>query len=133
MLVLRTTDRIPCKIGELKLWITPLSWDERTRIFSLGKNKESQMAFETLRASIKKVEGHEGYTLSDGSTFSPGFDEQGKIDIESLELIIRIAGYDKFSMLAGSLIAETLNEKLSGVEIDLENVENIQECGKKKA
>ena len=130
MLVLRTTDIIPVKIGELEVHVSPLSWDVKTKIFSLGKDKESEMMFETLREAISAVKDCEKYVLSNGETFKPGFDEDGRLEKESLEMLIRIGGYAPFSVLGSALIAETLQNELQGVEVQLDKA-YVEEAKKK--
>ena len=134
MIILRPSDRVPCKIGKLTVWISPLDWGEKTGLQRFGKVVKgelsvdhSEMLIETLRSSIKKVEGFEGFQFVDGSKASLEWEGE-KLSRESLEVLLSIIGTAPASNLSSAILQETLGAGVPGVEIDFQNAET----GKKK-
>ena len=91
MLILRNTDRVPCKIGDMTLWVSPLTWGEKSSLLRYSsmqggevKIDDSKMLLETLRLSIKKVDGFKG-TFSDGSNATLDLDDKGILTQEAIE------------------------------------------------
>ena len=131
MLILRTTDIVPCKIGKLTVWVSPLSWNDQTALYryqrvEAGEVKvdETRMLFETLRASIKKVDGFKGHHYSDGTTIKLVFDNDGKLDDDSLECLIRVIGVAPMSTLSSAIISGSLGEQVNGWKVDLKKTQN---------
>lgn len=127
MIVYKTTDRIPVKIGEVTLWIAPLSAGQYAEVVSLTKLKGGQeipnaggMALLTLSYCIKSVDGLDAKFL-DGSEFELEFEGE-KISDESLNCLIQILGSDKLCLLASQVATKGIgNYKIPGVVIDLKS------------
>ena len=131
MLILRNTDRVPCKIGKITLWVSPITWAEKTNLFKMvslkggqEKTDETGMLIETLRLSIKKVDGLSHYKFSDGSKASLEFDDNGRLTTESLELLIRLLGPVPVSRISSAILTDALNDDIEGFEIDYSKVED---------
>ena len=135
MLILRTTDRVPCKIGKLTIWIAPLSHGEKTHLYRKARMvkgvvevDKGKLLFETLELSVKKVDGFEGHELSDGTKAKLKWDH-GKLTHESLELLIMVMGQAPASYLSSNIIADTITPDITGFEIDFKK---IKDTSKKK-
>jgi hypothetical protein len=126
MLILRTTDRIPCKVGDVKVWVSPLSWEEKNNAFSQGKENPSGMAFETLRNAIKRVELPSEAKFSNGSKAEVEYGEDGKLTHESLEFVIQIGAIAPFTLLSAAMLTKGLSEEIDGVEVDFGNIEDTK-------
>lgn len=126
MLILRPTDRVPCQIGDVKVWVSPLSWGERNKALSIGKKDPTGMAFQTLRHAIKKVEFLVDAKYSDGSKVEMEYDESGKLMPASLEIVIQAGGSSEFNLLSAAMLTTGLSENIEGIEIDFGNIENTK-------
>lgn len=133
MLILRTTDLVPCTINDLTVWVSPLSWADQASLYRFNRMEsgeikvdETQMLFETLRLSVKKVDGFSGHQYADGTNIELQFDDSGHLDAESLECLIRVIGLAPMSTLSSALISNNLNEKLRGWEIKFDKIESTK-------
>lgn len=84
---------------------------------------QTQVLFETLKQSIKKVDLDESLKYADGSKPSVEFDEDGLIADESLETVIRIAGMAPMSNLSAAVLSEALHEDIQGVSVKWDKVQ----------
>jgi len=127
MLVLQTTDIVPCTIGKLTVWVSPLSWNIKTRLLKhtvkdAGADSidETQLLFETLKYSVKQIDGLNAYTLIDGSHPKLEFVD-GALDESATEMLIRMIGMSPASQLSSMILAENWSQDMSDVLVDFEN------------
>lgn len=129
MIVYRTTDRIPVKIGDVTIWICPLSAGQYAEVVSLTKYKGGReipdpgaMAILTLRYCVKSVDGLGDVKYADGTDFLLEFDESGNLTEDSLSVLIQVLGSDKLTLLASQVAVKGIGDhKIPGVKIDLKN------------
>ncbi len=95
MRIYKPGDRLTLKIEEIEVVVEPLTFREKSEILSkMGRasakgNAEEAFRnnFETLRYAIKDVTG---FTNEDGSPWRPTFDEDGRLDWESLDVLLNM-------------------------------------------
>ncbi|TXH09496.1 MAG: hypothetical protein E6R04_07975 [Spirochaetes bacterium] len=124
MIVYRPSDRIAVKVGELTVWISPLSYEEKTNLLSTTKmvggkavSDAGKMSYLTLKYSIKKVEGLESCKFADGSPCTMEFGADGYPTDESLETLLAIFGNTTSAQLSSSLVLGNYkNTSIEGVE-----------------
>ena len=130
MLILRNTDQVPCKIGDITLWVSPITWGEKSnllRFHAVGGGEtridETALLLETLRLSIRRVDGFEG-TFSDGSKATLELDDKGLLTQEAIEILVRVIGIAPISKLSSAVISDALSDKIEGWDINLTLVDN---------
>lgn len=130
MKIFRMTDRIPVKIGDVKVMISPLNYAQRAEVVSQTKNKGKDIVPDTgmmmnltLKYCIKSVEGLEYF---DGSKFELQFDEDGSASQESISELLQMAENEKLITLATKILSSKFEEQTPGLEIDFKNVVSIK-------
>ncbi len=124
MLVLRTTDRIPVTMGEITLWVSPMSLQEKAECVSKGSENQHLMLFEALKCSIKEIDtGDADITFSDGSPVEFEF-QNGRLTDESLEILAQIVGITPISNLSSKLITGLSDLEINGVKVDPGEIRN---------
>lgn len=138
MIILRTTERVPCKLGDITVWVSPLSWEQKTslykhRIQNSGEVTEEQtkMIMDTLKLSVKRVDGINKCKFSDGSQVTLEWVD-GKLTNESIEILISVLGPVPVSRLSSAILTDALTGKVEGFEIDLKAIEDPSKKKKKK-
>jgi len=127
MIILRTSDKVPCKIGDLTIWVSPISWDQKISLSKHSKQKsgevqenQSAMIMDTLIMSIKKVDGFEGEFLDGTPAVLEWVD--GKLTKESIEMLVRAIGAMPISRLSSAILTDALAGDIEGFEIDFESL-----------
>jgi hypothetical protein len=125
MKIFRATDRIPVKIGEVTIFISPLTAEHKGEVISQTKMVGGDVVADTKRMIILTlkyaVKGVSGVTYYDDVPMELKFDEDGTVSDESIAELMQIDS-DKLVTFASHLIANRLNEEIPGVEIDFKSV-----------
>ncbi len=135
MIIYRTTDQIPVKIGEVTFWLSPLNHSQRQELLSLTVVKEGeerakpmQLAVLTLSIALKKVDGVQD---ADGSPYELELDSNGRVTEESINDIFTLDGADKLIKVSGKFaLNEIADPKLDGVFVDFSSVKTLKKSQK---
>lgn len=133
MVVYKCSDRVPVRIGEITVWISPLSGMQKAKILSLTKMKGGQeipdavgMALLTLKMAVKAIDCPEA-VFADGDKVELKLDPNGELDDESLDVLLQVADNDKIITVASMLAAKGLaGWEIPGVKVDFENVVSVK-------
>jgi hypothetical protein len=131
LILYRPTDRIPVRIGPVTFWVSPLSYLEKAELISLVQRKEGEentpafrYAIETLRRSLKKVEG---LKCADGSDYALEMGDDGYPTFESVEDLANVEGSEKLITIVGNFAMKEIKDYgLEGVVIDFSKVESVK-------
>lgn len=131
MIIYRTTDRIPVKIGEATFWIAPLSGAQKTELLSMTLVKSGEERFlalahacRTIAMSVKAVTGIQN---ADGEEYVLSFDANGDLTKECVEELITVDGADKLVTVAGAFALSQFGDpKLDGVVVDFSKVQTLK-------
>lgn len=137
MIIYKTTDRVPLKIGKLTVWISPLSALQKTEILSCTKLRAgvdivdvSKMALLTIKHSVKKLDGLNGVKYADGSKVDLSFNDEGSLDDDSLTTLLQIIDYPKITAVAAQLLANGIDSiDIPGVKVDAGGVVHSKKKG----
>lgn len=137
MIVYKTTDRIPLKLGDITIWVSPLSAYQKADILSTMKMQGGvevadgpKMALLTIKHSVKRLTGLNGIKFFDGSEVTLTFDKNESLDEESLNTLMQVINYSKLTDIAAQLLISNIDElKIEGVKVG--NL--VVEDSKKKA
>lgn len=130
MVIYKATDRIPVVIGEVKLFISPLSGKQRAEILSYTKMKGGEevtdlqkMCIETLRFCIKGMEAPHVLDIL-GKQYQFTFEDNGNLDEQSVDALFQIVEGEKLIQVASEMISKRSPKDfvVPGVTIELENV-----------
>jgi len=125
MIIYRPGERVTVKIGEVKIFITPLSVDEKFRVSQAAargvdatKGTNIMPAVnETLRIAVKDIEAP-GFQFSDGSPIKLDRKDDGTLSDEGLAVLLMVVDSGKMSNLAMQLAAFGVKDwDIEGVEI----------------
>lgn len=130
MVIYRPSDKIPVKIGDLTLLISPLSAEQNAMILSLTRMKggeevadAARMALVTLKYCVKEVQGLNGATFADGSPVSFDFDENGILTDDSITVLYGLLNTATLNLLAAKLATEGIKKHdIPGVSFELDKV-----------
>ena len=125
------SDRIPVKIHDMTVKISPLSYDVKSACQSLIMNgNHMEAAVYALKNSIKEIDGLEN---EDGSKYQLQFSE-GQISQDSIDEILNVPGSDEMQLVAISLLQGIPKEFVDpGTGKKLTGVEFLKEPSRKKA
>lgn len=133
MKIYRCSDRIPVKIGAVTFWLSPLTYGQRTELFSVAsKAKESKemadqilLAKTTIRFSLKDIDGVE---QGDGSPFKLEFDPSGMLTEACFDDLMQLEAISSLVKVAGKFAMEGIHEisNIDGVEVDLTKVRSLK-------
>lgn len=119
MLVLRPTDKVPCKIDGITFWVSPLSLDEKLKIHSECPDGGLSVVIRTIQESVSRVDGIDSVEYLDGTT--PKIDVvDGKLTEESVHTLIACVGEVPMSHLSAGVLTNLVYAVMPGVEVDLE-------------
>lgn len=129
MIVYKMSDRIPVEIGDVKFWVSPLSYGQKMELASCstmvsGEQKIDGPRFATLliKFSVKEVEG---ITNFDGTPYELQFDKDGTLSQECLDEILQIEQSPGLLKAATHLFTSMTDYELDGVKIDMKAVKNV--------
>ena len=130
MIIYRPSDRIPVKVGKFTVLISPLSAEQRTQISSLTKLKAGKevidhaaMMMQTLKCTIKGIEGVEDATFADGSKFELEFDDSGELTKDGLTALYEVLGSKPLSDIVAKIISHSMDkDDIPGVKFELDKV-----------
>lgn len=129
MIVYKMSDRIPIEIGEIKLWVSPLSYGQKMELASCstmvsGEQKIDGQKFATLliKFSIKEVEG---ITNFDGTPYELSFDKDGTLSQDCLDELLQIEQSAAILRAATHLFTSMTDYDLDGVKIDMKQIKNV--------
>lgn len=137
MIVYRTTDRVPLKIGKLTLWVSPLSALQKAEVLSHTKiisgvevADNSKMALYALKHCVKKIDGLNGTKYADGSKLELSFEDDGSLDDDSLTAVMQIIDYSKTTAIAAQLLTKGIDGiDVKGVKVDAAGVVHSKKKG----
>jgi hypothetical protein len=127
--IYRTTDKIPVKIDDILIKISPLTVDHKAEIQSIlltaqlkkdvaGLIKGNKLA---MKYAVKSMEGVED---SDGNAYKLEFDENNNLTDQCLDDLFNLEVTNKIVMVCANLLkkipdefTDTDGNKLEGVEI----------------
>jgi hypothetical protein len=130
MIVYKSTDRVPVKIGDLTFWISPLRADQKLEIMSLVEREggmevvdQMKQSFLAVRYSVKEVEGLKNH---DGSEYKLSLDDSGVMTDECLDDLLQLEVRQKIVDTCLKLLPGVQEIKIPGVKIDLKKVRSIK-------
>lgn len=133
MIIYRTSDRIPVKIGDvLTVWLSPLTVEQRARMFStavkMQAGAEQEDAIKAAAMSIKySVKGIEGDLKNiDGSDYQLEFDPDGSLTDECAEELLQLDGSDKLVRICGHFLKAISDPGIEGVVVDFKGVKTAK-------
>jgi len=137
MIIYRTTDKVPLKIGKITIWVSPLAALQKAELLTCTKMKGGQevvdapkMALLTLKHSIKDITGLNGAKYSDGSKISLTFDDDGSLDDDSLTAVMQILDYPKITAVAAQLLTSGIDSiDVPGVKVDTSGIVHSKKKG----
>lgn len=101
--IYRMTDKIPVKLGEVTFWVSPLSYEHRSKITALtqrmsGKDHEvaKEAATLAIKYGLKELEGVED---SQGNPYELAFDSSGGLSDDCLSEVIQLDGIPDLTKL----------------------------------
>jgi hypothetical protein len=126
MIIYRLTDRIPCKIGELTFWLSPLSYEQKMNLLECKKMEGGKEVVDghkrarlSLKYGIKKVEG---LSCADGSPYVPSVGPDGILVDEAVDEIMGLDCLNALVTVCVGLLNGVSDPKLEGVEVDFKGV-----------
>lgn len=106
--IYRTTDKIKYTVGELTVWLSPLSLNDKAELHTFLEKAQKgdvlatiQAAAFAIKCSLKEVKG---LTNQDGSSYSLEFDN-GKLSDSCVDDLMNIQESNKLIVLCSQLIA----------------------------
>ena len=127
----RTKDKIPVKIGELEFLISPLNVEQKLKLAGMVKMDKGEekpdsigIALSTIKFGVK---GLKGAVNLDGSEYKLEFDASGVLTDDCVSDISNIPGNDKLVQSCIAIGNGQLDVKLDGVEIVLPKKEEQSE------
>ena len=130
MIIYKSTDRIPVKVGEITFWVSPLTYGQKIQIAESTKLKGGvevqdnyQVAFKTIKFSVKSVEG---FKDSCGDDYSPTFDADGCLSDDSTSDIMNLDSAKYIVSACASLMNEIKGYELDGVTVDIKGIKSVK-------
>lgn len=106
--IYRTSDRIPVRIDDIEVKLSPLSRHQKAEVtklisgFSRGDITSTQEGVVlAIRMSLKEIKGVE---YSDGTPYKLEFDEEGLITEECIEELLNLEMSQKLTMVCSNLM-----------------------------
>jgi len=122
MIIYKSTDRIPVKIGELTFWLSPMKWGHKQEIIALITQKGGQehsdatkQAFLTMKYSVKSVDGLKN---ADGSEYTLETDHDGILTDEATNELFQLDQMPLLTSVAAQWIQRVREIELDGVTVD---------------
>lgn len=106
MIAYRPTDRLRYKIGGAEFVLSPLTYDQKSKIqIELSKGGDSVRCGIALaiRTSIK---GLKGIKTADGKDLEAEFDENGLLDEDIFNALANLASFEDLQMICTDLVTE---------------------------
>jgi len=126
MIVYRVTDRIPVKVGELKFWLSPLSYEQKVNLAECTKMKGGEEVVDTSRRAFLAIKyaikGVEGLKCPDGSDYLLSFEPSGVLSDESVSDIVQLDGWVPLAVYCVQMMNGISDGAVPGVEVDLKGV-----------
>lgn len=126
MILYRTTDRIPVRIGGVTLWVAPLSRHEKMQLMAFqtlesGERVIDQVALmaNAVRFSVRKVEGVQN---PDGSPYELEIGPDGYMTEQALDDLLNLFATARLAEACVSLVNEIKDHEIQGVQIDVKGV-----------
>lgn len=121
MKIFKTTDKIPFSIGDVKIWISPMSFGHKVEIQSTTKLKGGvevsdgfKVALLTLKYSVKEIEG---VSNADGTPYQLEFEEDGKsLTDDCVNELFQLEHSPKVIRACNSFHEAQTNEAIKGLE-----------------
>lgn len=131
MIVYRTTDRVPVKVAGLTFWVSPLSFEQKAKIFDLISRdggvevvKGLASVQMLLKFSVKEVEGLQN---PDGTEFKVDLDSDGNLDDDCVDILLNLPDFGKISQLLQTWLQQEIKDPgIEGVEVDFKGIRNIK-------
>ena len=132
--IYRTTDRIPLKVGELKITISPLSIHQKAAVEDAVDGSSSgflKAATRAIKFAVKSVEGLED---SSGDGYNLEFDMNGELTDACVDDLFNIEESPKLAAIALNLINNIPDQFYDATTgLPLEGVEFITDKKKEKS
>ena len=106
--IFRTSDRIPVKIGDLSIIVSPLSFAQKTELqtIMLSAANDPMRAVKGAAMAIRfAVKGVTGVETMDGEPWTPTFDADGLLSEESCDELLNLEENPKLIALCTQLVA----------------------------
>jgi hypothetical protein len=130
MIVYRTTDRIPVKMGPVTAWVSPFSYEQKIKLASCTKLQAGveqidahKIALLSVKFAIKEVEG---LTDLNGQPYELAFDTDGTLTEECVSDLMQIVGSSSLAAICYKLSLNIENHKLEGAEVVLSESKSVQ-------
>lgn len=132
--IYRPTDRVPVKIGDVTVFISPLTPQRKAELIRLTSDltprlksedkavqanaiNESTMA--TLKYAVKGIEAP-GYSFPDGSPITLSVEPDGTLSEDGLSVLFAILEQSKLMLIASKYLAEGIKHwDIDGVEVKI--------------
>ena len=130
MIIYRLTDRIPVDIGEVRFWVSPLSYEQKSQISSCvdmqaGEQEQDRlkMAQLTLKYSVKEVDGLKD---SSGDDYTLTLDESGVLTDDCVSELFQMANVSTLITVTANLLNEIKEFDIPGAKICLDQTKSVK-------
>lgn len=131
MIIFKTTDRIPVKMGEVTLWLSPMEFGQKVAIQGAVKMKSGaeitdgfKVALLTLKFCVKEIQG---LFNSDGSPFECEFEEGGNVLTDACANdLLQMDSAKSLIRACNSLSEAASTAEIEGVIFDLKGVKSVK-------
>lgn len=121
MIVYRTTDRIPVKMGEVTIWVSPFSYEQKVKLSQATKLVSGEevmdagkVALLSLKFSVKEVEG---LVDTDGQPYELSFDADGTLTEECVGDLMQLDNSGSLAAICYKLSLQIKDHEAPGVVV----------------
>jgi len=111
MIIYRTDERIPIKLGHITVYVSPLSQGQYANLMSQKSmsggveiSDGAAMSMMALKFAVKDVESNVPIEYRDGTKFKLQQDESGKLTDESIYGLTQVLGAPEMNKLAEKVL-----------------------------
>jgi hypothetical protein len=129
MIIYKITDRIPIVMGEVKVWISPLTFAQKAALGAatvLRGGKEVTDGFKaamlSLKYSVKEIEGVQG---ADGNPYELDFESDGTLTDDCANELFQLE-CSPLLVKACAKMSNGLSDEIEGVTIDVKGVKSVK-------
>lgn len=126
MIVYKLTDRIPVKFAGVTVWVSPLSYQQKSHVLAQTKivkgeeiQDHGQMVFLAVKYAVKEIQG---LVDSSGSPYELAFDSDGTLTDACASDLMQMDAHPKLILACSHLMNGIKEYEIEGVEIDLSKV-----------
>lgn len=130
MIIYKMSDRIPIEIGDVKFWVSPLNFEQKTALAAQVKMVSGveqpdsvKIAYLAVKYSVKEIEGVKS---SDGSNYQLEFMGDGALTDECVSELLQLEHSPLLVTACSHLIGAIKDHNIPGVKIDIKSVKSVK-------